>query len=150
MARLLIVHHTVSPATQELYEEVLGGAHTDGIEGVEVVSRPALSATAYDVLAADGIVLGTTANIGYMSGALKYFFDQIYYPCLGAKPGLPYGFWVHGNDDVQGAVRPIETFASALGWRKVAWPVTVIGAPTGDDRENCWNLGAGVAATLSD
>jgi multimeric flavodoxin WrbA len=46
------------------------------------VARPALSATALDVLQADGYILGTPANLGYMSGALKHFFDQIYYPCL--------------------------------------------------------------------
>jgi hypothetical protein len=40
--------------------------HED-IEGVEVVIRPALTAAAADVLEADGYLLGTSANIGYMS-----------------------------------------------------------------------------------
>jgi len=70
MPRLLIVHHTPSPSTHELLEAVRSGATDDAIDGVEVVVRPALSATATDVMGADGYVLGTPANIGYMSGAL--------------------------------------------------------------------------------
>ena len=72
MARLLIVHHTSSPSMQAMLEAVLAGAGTDGIEGVDVLVRPALAATAVDVLGADGYLLGTPANIGYMSGALKH------------------------------------------------------------------------------
>src|SRR5689334_25419189 len=105
MARLLVVHHTASPACEEMLDAVLAGARTDEIEGVEVEVRPALSATASDVLAADGFILGTPANIGYMSGALKHFFDQIYYPCRQATEGRPYGYYVHGNNDTAGAVR---------------------------------------------
>lgn len=148
MSTLLVVHHTTSPATQELLEAVLAGARTDEIEGVDVVSRPALAATVPDALAADGVLLGTPANIGYMSGALKHFFDQIYYPCLDAKAGTPYGVWVHGNNDVSGALRGIETIATGMSWQQVAAPVTVTGAPDKAAREACWELGATIAASL--
>jgi len=67
MRRLLFVHHTPSPAMQMMFEAVLAGAHTDEIGGVEVVVVPALTAGAADVLNADGYLLGTPANIGYMS-----------------------------------------------------------------------------------
>ena len=90
MRRLLIVHHTPSPAMQAMFESVVAGAGTDEIDGVEVVIRPALTAAAVDVLEADGYLLGTPANIGYMSGALKHFFDGIYYPCLEATRRRPY------------------------------------------------------------
>src|SRR3712207_9395811 len=73
-----------------------------------------------DLLAADGVLLGTPANIGYMSGALKHFFDTVYYPCLDATVGLPYGVYVHGNDDTAGALRSIERITGALRWKKVA------------------------------
>src|ERR1700710_1287766 len=109
MPTLLVVHHTVSPALQELLEAVRAGAGAAGIEGVEVNVVPALGAGPPDVLAADGFVLGTPANIGYLSGAMKYFFDNVYYPCLEAKVGAPYGLYVHGNDSVDGAMRAAES-----------------------------------------
>jgi len=149
MAVLLIVHHTTSPALQAMFEAVLAGASTDEIEGVEVAVRPALTASAADVLAADGYLLGTPANIGYMSGALKHFFDGIYYPCLEATQRRPYGLYVHGNSDTTGAVRAVESITSGLSWRRARPPLTVIGPPSAADLKECWELGAVVAAELA-
>src|SRR6476646_5900280 len=106
---LLVVHHTTSPGLQELLESVLEGTRAEGIEGVEVRVRPALTASVVEVLEADGFVLGTPANIGYLSGAMKHFFDGIYYPTMTAKPGAPYGLYVHGNNDKTGASRAAES-----------------------------------------
>ncbi|MGW2211863.1 flavodoxin family protein [Streptomyces sp. NPDC001781] len=149
MPTLLIIHHTPSPHCRELFEAVVSGATAPEIEGVRVVRRAALAATASDVLAADGYLLGTPANLGYMSGALKHFFDQIYYPCLDDTRGRPFGYWVHGGNDVTGAVRSVETVATGLGWRRAAEPVTVTGAPGKADTEACWELGAVLAAGLA-
>lgn len=146
MATLLIVHHTPSPSLHDLLDQVLEGAMADGLEEVEPVPVPALHATASHVLEADGIVLGTPANIGYMSGALKHFLDQVYYPCLGATDGLPYGCYVHGNDDTTGATRAVTSIAGAIGWTEVTSPVQALGPPDDEDRAACRNLGATVAA----
>jgi multimeric flavodoxin WrbA len=148
MARLLIVHHTPSPAMSELFDAVLRGATDPEITGVEVVRRAALAATASDVLEADGILLGTPANIGYMSGALKHFFDTIYYPVLDDTQNLPYGLWVHGNLGLDGAVHAVESIAKGLGWTKAAATVEVTGTPTKADLEACWELGGTLAAGL--
>ncbi len=148
MKRLLVVHHTPSPATAELLDAVLRGAQDPEITGVEVVRRAALAATASDLLAADAIVLGTPANIGYMSGALKHFFDTVYYPCADDTRGLPFGLYVHGNLGTEGAVRAVETITGGLGWRQAAAHVEVVGTPTRDDLDACTELGGTVAATL--
>ena len=148
MPTLLVVHHTASPSLHSMFEAALSGATDQRIEGVEVVSRPALAATALDVLEADGYLLGTPANLGYISGALKHFFDQIYYPCLLAKPGAPYGLYVHGASDTTGAVRAVTSIATGLGWAEVVKPVVATG-PVGKDAERqCYELGATVAANL--
>ena len=149
MPRLLIVHHTPSPGAHAMFEAVIAGAGDDSIEGVDVAARPALAATALDVLEADGYVLGTPANFGYMSGALKHFFDQVYYPCLDATGGRPYGLYVHGNNDTAGAVRAVETITTGLGWKLAQEPVTVLGQPAKADLEACWELGAALAAQLT-
>jgi multimeric flavodoxin WrbA len=145
---LLVVHHTTSPALQQLLDAALAGTRAEGLDDVEVIVRPALAAGVPDVLAADGILLATPANIGYMSGALKYFFDTVYYPTLSAKAGAPYGLYVHGNNDTTGAIRGVEAITKGLGWRRVHDPVTIVGAPTAEDTEAVWELAATVAAAL--
>jgi NAD(P)H-dependent FMN reductase len=149
MATLLHVHHTTSPSVHAMYEAVQAGAGDPRIEGVRVVSVPALHATATEVLEADGYLLGTPANLGYMSGALKHFFDQIYYPCLDATIARPFGVYVHGNNDTTGALRALEMVTTGLQWRAAQAPVSVIGEPSPADLDACWELGAAVAAGLS-
>ncbi len=146
--RLLVVHHTSSPTLHTMFEAVMDGATNEAIDHVEVVARAALAATAVDVVQADGYVLGTPANLGYISGALKHFFDQIYYPCLDETVGRPYGVYLHGNNDTTGAARAIETITTGLQWKLAQRPVTVVGELTKEDREACWELGAEMAAGL--
>ncbi|WP_190864723.1 NAD(P)H-dependent oxidoreductase [Actinomadura sp. RB99] len=148
MKRLLLVHHTPSPSVQAMVEAVRAGARTDEIEGVEVVSRPALTASAVDVLKADGYLLGSPVNLGYLSGALKHFFDQIYYPCLDETIRRPFGAFLHGNNDAAGALRALESITTGLKWRAVQPPVVVMGEPGKADLEACWELGAVAAAEL--
>jgi multimeric flavodoxin WrbA len=145
---LLVVHHTPSPYTQEMFEAVLSGATDPEIEGVEVVRRPALTVSPTDVLEADGYLLGSPANLGYMSGALKHAFDVCYYPCLDTTRGRPFGLYLHGNQGTEGAERGVDSITSGLGWVKAAETVVVSGKPTKGDLESCWNLGATVAAQL--
>jgi multimeric flavodoxin WrbA len=143
--RLLVVHHTPSPALHTLLEAVLDGARE---AGADVVSKPALTCTAVDALEADGYVLGTPANLGMVSGALKHFFDGAYYPCLDTSAGRPFGLYVHGNDDVTGAVAQVEKIVTGLRWKQVHDHVLVLGAPDAAARDAAWDLGATVAARL--
>jgi NAD(P)H-dependent FMN reductase len=148
--RLLVVHHTPSPSVEAMLDAVRSGATDPSIDGVDVVLRPALVASAVDVLEADGYVLGTTANLGYMSGALKHFFDQIYYPCLDATIGRPFGMFLHGNSDTDGARLSIEKVVTGLRWKPAHEPVSVIDTPSSADLDACWELGATLAALCAD
>lgn len=148
MSRLLIIHHTPSPHCQEMFEAVLAGASAPEIEGVEVVRRPALTVSPVEMLEADGYLLGTPANLGYISGALKHAFDQSYYQLLDTTQGRPFGVYIHGNEGTEGADRGITSITTGLGWVKAAETVVVSGKPSKSDVEACWNLGATVAAQL--
>lgn len=149
MPRLLLVHHTVSPATHAMLDAVRAGATDPSIQGVELVVRPALTATPVDALDADGYLLGTPANLGSLSGALKHFFDTVYYPCLDATGGRPFGVYVHGQSDATGALRLLESITAGLRWKPVRPPVVVTGEPGRAELDACWELGALVAATLA-
>ena len=149
MATLLHVHHTTSPSTHSMFDAAQAGATDRSITGVHVVSVPALVATPVHALEADGYLLGTPANLGYLSGALKHFFDQIYYPCLEATVGRPFGVYVHGNNDTTGALRALDVIVTGLRWRAAQAPVSVVGDPSTADLDACRELGAALAATLA-
>ena len=161
MPRLLVVHHSPTPTVQTLTDAVLAGAHDDAIEGVEVVERPALEASADDVLGADGYLLGTTANFGYMSGALKHFFDTIFLEAGGALSDdgsasassggkKPYGLWVHGRYDTTGAVRSVQSIVQALPWAQSAEVLEVLGDVGAEQTAAAYELGGTIAALLSE
>lgn len=156
---------------RELTDAVVAGARDEAITGVEVTVRPALEATADDVLAADGILLGTPANFGYMSGALKHFFDSTFLQIGGAlsddgsagggsggddsgsasEPRRTlYGLYVHGRYDTTGAIRSVSSIVEALPWRRSADVLDVLGDVTDADRESAYELGGTLAALLMD
>lgn len=145
---LLVVHHSPSPTLDQMLDQVVAGTQAEGLEEVTVVVRPALDATVDDALAADGYVLGTPANLGYMSGALKHFFDVVYPECLDRTVGRPYGMYLHGHSDVDGARLAIEKITTGLQWRLAQAPVQSVGPLTDDHRTACWELGATLAAVL--
>ena len=145
---------------RELTDAVIAGTKDDAITGVEVVERPALEASADDVLGADGYLLGTTANFGYMSGALKHFFDSIFLEAGGALSDdgsasastggrKPYGLWVHGRYDTTGAVRSVQSIVQALAWLQSAEVLEVLGEVGAEQTDAAYELGATIAALLA-
>ena len=119
MPKLLIVTHTPSRNSQTLTDAVVHGSKHPDITGIELRLRPALEATADDVLWANGVILGTTENFGYMSGGLKDFFDRIYYPCLEQTEALPYSLFIRAGIDGQGAKTSVERIVTGLRWKQV-------------------------------
>lgn len=160
MARLLLVHHSPTPTLRDLTDAVLGGTRDEAVTGVEVVERAALEASAEDVLAADGYLLVTPANFGYMSGALKHFFDSLFLQVGGAlgEDGSaagssggrrPFGLAVHGRYDTTGAVRSVLAITGALPWQQAAPVLEVLGDPDEQARAAAYELGGTLAALLS-
>ncbi len=167
MTRLLVVHHSPTRSLRSLTDAVVAGARDDDIEGVEVVVREALdfargTAGHEDLLAADGYVLGTTANFGYMSGALKHVFDSTFLhigglladdgsgsESAGATSRRPFGLYVHGRYDLTGAVRSVLSITGALGWRQAYDVLGVMGEVTSADTDTAYDLGGTISALLT-
>jgi multimeric flavodoxin WrbA len=167
MPRLLVVHHSPTRALSSLTDAVVAGAHDDAIEEVEVVVLEALAfargeADHEDLLGADGYVLGTTANFGYMSGALKHVFDATFLqvggalsddgsgkPSEGATTRRPFGLYVHGRYDTTGAVRSVLSITGALGWKQGYDVLEVMGDVSDADTASAYELGGTIAALLT-
>lgn len=146
---LLVVHHTVSPSTHALLSAFLEGARDPMIEGVAVVEAPALRAAAADVLHADGIALLSPVNLGYLAGAMKHFFDQVYYPCIESTASLPYAAVLHADDDATGALRALASITAGLRWRRGAETLVITGSPTTGQLQTVREMGGVAAATLT-
>jgi len=145
---LLIVAHAPSPNTRRLRDAVLAGVAEAGAEALEPRVVAPLDAGPDDVLAASGIILGTTENLGYMSGALKDFFDRTYYPVLEKTQGLPYALYIRAGHDGTGTRRGVETIVTGLRWRAVCEPVLCRGAWDDGFELQCRELGTLMAAGL--
>lgn len=127
---------------------VLKGARSGEISGVDVREADALDADAADVLWADALIIGTPENFGYMSGAIKYFLDRIYYPCEGRVDGMPFALFVSAGNDGTGAVSSIRRILSGLSAREVQDPVIAAGDLTDRHLDACEELGMTLAAGL--
>lgn len=125
--QLLIVAHAPSANTQHLRDAAFRGASHPDLEQVQCVVKAPFKATPEDVLSCDAILLGTTENLGYMSGALKDFFDRAYYPVLEKKQGLPCALYIRAGHDGMGTQRAVESIVSGLRWRWVQPPLILRG-----------------------
>jgi len=117
MPRLLLVYHSQTGGTAALSERAAKGVAS--IADIELVIKRAGDACAADVIAADGLLLGTPENFGYMAGMLKDFFDRIYYDCENKVAGRPYSVFVCAGNDGTGAMREIDRIVTGLRMKKV-------------------------------
>ncbi|MDZ4827368.1 MAG: NAD(P)H-dependent oxidoreductase [Actinomycetota bacterium] len=148
MPNLLVVYHSRSGGTQAMTDAVVAGATTDDVEGVDVRVQRAFDTGVDDVRWSDAIVIGTPENFGYMSGAMKDFFERIYYVLLEETRGLPYALFVKASTDGDGAVRSVEKIVTGLRWKQALPPVVVVGALRDEHLEQCHELGLTLAAGL--
>jgi hypothetical protein len=148
MKHLLVVAHVPSPNTTRLRDAVLAGARNPDIDGVEIMAQTPFEAGPGDVLAADAVILGTTENLGYMSGAMKDFFDRTYYPVLEIAQGKPYALYIRAGLDGTGTRRSVETIITGLRWRAVQGPLICRGDWDEAFVAQCEELGMAMAAGL--
>ena len=146
--QLLIVAHVPSPNTVTLRDAAVRGATSPDVSGINTVSKTPFEAGSDDVLACDGIILGTTENLGYMSGALKDFFDRTYYGVIEEKQGLPLGVYIRAGLDGTGTRRAIESITGGLRWKLVQEPMILHGEWQDGFTDQVEELGLAMAAGL--
>lgn len=146
--KLLIVAHAPSPNTQRLLDAVVRGAQAEEIENVDVEAKRPFDAGPDDVLACDAIILGTTENLGYMSGALKDFFDRSYYNMGDDTDGLRYAAYIRAGLDGTGTYNAIKSITTGLRWKPVQDPIILHGQFQEAFVEQCEELGMTMAASL--
>jgi len=145
---LLIVAHAPSPNTRKLVDAVLAGVEAADASTVTARWLPPLEAGPEDVMQADAIILGTTENLGYMSGALKDFFDRSYYPVLEKKQGLPCAIYIRAGHDGTGTARALDSILTGLRWKPVQDTLVLRGDWMMSFCDQCHELGQYMAAAL--
>jgi multimeric flavodoxin WrbA len=146
--RLLIVYHSQSGSTDRMADAVIRGSRNEDVDGVDVIVRTALEATADDLLSSDAFILGTPENFGYMSGAVKYFLDRVYYECEGKVNGRPFALFVRAGNDGSGAISSLHRILTGLAVREVQDPVLIVGEFDDSRLDECEELGLTMAAGL--
>lgn len=143
MAKILIVYHSQTGKTQKMAIAVAEGARS--IEKAEVLLKRAGDTTTEDLLATDGLAVGTPENFGYMSGMIKDFFDRTYAAAHEKVFRKPYVVFISAGNDGTGALNAIERIALGYKMKKVYPPVICKGPVTEDILEQCRELGATLA-----
>ena len=148
MKKLLIVAHCPSKNTKNLCNAALEGSKDPQILGVEVVVKTPFESDIQDIFWANAVLLGTTENLGYMSGALKDFFDRTYNEALGNTDGLPYALYIRAGMDGTGTRRSITSITNGLRWREVQAPLILKGQWKNEFLSDLRELGMSMAAGL--
>ncbi|MGE3536382.1 MAG: flavodoxin family protein [Candidatus Tectimicrobiota bacterium] len=147
MKTLLIIYHSQTGNTAQMAQAVYQGA----CQVAEIRSRllRASEATLDDLRTCQGVLFGSPENFGYMSGAIKDFFDRTFYPAQPYRLNLPYALFISAGNDGTGAVRQIDRILLGYPMRKVAEPVICRGPVTAASLEQCVELGGTLAAGVA-
>ena len=121
--KLLLIYHSQKGHNLKLAEACLTGIQKE--EGLEIRFQKASDTVLEDVLWADGIILVTAEYFGYMSGAMKDFFDRTYYPARDRNINIPYALLVCSETDGTGCVRSIESLAPSYTLRRALEPLLI-------------------------
>jgi multimeric flavodoxin WrbA len=147
MKTLLIVYHTGGVKTAQMAQAVERGARAE--DGVRVLMKRCAEAGPEDVLGADGLILGTPENFGYMSGMMKDFLERIFYACEGKVNGRPWALFVGAGQDGTGAVTSVERIVAGLRLKKISEPIVVVKDLKPEQLTALEEMGAAMAAGLA-
>tara|TARA_X000001036_G_scaffold265734_1_gene246832 strand:+ start:828 stop:1271 length:444 start_codon:yes stop_codon:yes gene_type:complete len=142
-----MVHHSIGGKTKEM-ASLLTDILSNEDQLIEFRSFSAFEAKASDILQSDGIIFGTPANFGYMSGALKDFFDRNYYELEGKVEAVPYAIFVSASTDGTGAVESVRKICRGLNLKEVQEPLVLTKKLSESDQSRLRNFGMTMAVGI--
>jgi len=147
LKHLLIVYHSKSGSTGKMAEAVLQGTQHSDID-IDVRMRQAHEADIDDLLWANGLIVGTPENFGYMSGMMKDFLERTFYPAEGRVEGLPYCIFISASNDGTGALSSLRRICSGYPFKEVQQPIISRGEITAELLAQCEEFGLFMAAGI--
>ena len=146
MKTILVIYHSQTGATEKMAQAVAGGVAA--MDGAQAVVKRAAEAGLDDLLACDGLVIGSPEYFGYMAGAVKDFFDRTYEAGHDDSRVLrkPCAVFVHAGNDGSGALASIERICRGYKFKKIIGPIVVCGEMTPEVIARCAELGQTIAA----
>lgn len=148
MKNLLMVHHSQTGNTEQLAQAARRAASELVDLDLQIRYLVAAAAGPDDLRWADGLLLATPENFGYMAGAMKDFFDRTFYAVEGELNPLPYALMISASNDGTGAVRAVERIVGGYPLVAVQAPLIAQGPVTSEHRQQAAVLGATLAAGL--
>jgi multimeric flavodoxin WrbA len=143
---LLIVYHTQTGNTGRLAEAVERGAARRS--DLRVLRKRAFDTGLEDLLRCHAVVFATAEYNGYMSGALKDFFDRTYDAARGHVTHKPYAIVISAGNDGTFAAQYIERISRGYELKRIAEPIIVVGAVTPEAEARCEEMGELLAEGL--
>ena len=147
MKRLVMIYHSQSGRTEDIANSIIRGIGSEDL-GIDFESCRALEAGCEQILRADGVIFGTPANFGYMSGILKDFFDRCFYGLEGKVDAMPYSIFVGASTDSVGAIESVRKICSGLRLKEVQEPLIIMRHVKEKEHKLCRDFGLAMAMGL--
>ena len=112
---ILFIDHSPSPNTLRLSDAAFSIMKKNS--DIAIIRKKPVDVDAANIQAANGILIATTENIGYMAGLTKDVFDRCYNDLLDVTAGKPVGIYIRAGLDGTGPRKAIEMILTGLRWR---------------------------------
>lgn len=143
---ILVIYHSQGGTMELMANRFVKGAAKE--ENVEILFKRAADADVNDLLACNGIAIGSPEYFGTMAGMIKDFFDRTYEQGHEKTIGLPVIIFVCAGNDGRGAIAQLERLAAGYKWKQIQDHFRVVGTPSEQDLTQLEELGHTMSAGI--